>query len=255
MCLPRARHGNCSPPWWAGRVAAEQDASEEVLRACAGLPLAIRIAGARLAARGGWTVRTMADRLADERRRLDQLTAGSLAVRASFEVGVAALPAPDRPDGVHPAHAFRMLGLWWGSAISLDAAAALLGQAREPVADALEALVNAQLVQSPAPDRYQFHDLLKVYAADRAIAEVSQENRREAIRRLLTWYLYTAEATADLLSPNRYKIPTPPLGPDCSPLAFATLADAMNWCETERANLVAGVRGRTQMGCPSWPGS
>ena len=154
----------------AGWVAAEQAASEELLRACAGLPLAIRIAGARLAARGGWSVRTMADRLADERRRLDQLTAGSLAVRASFEVGVAALPAPERPDQVHPAHAFRMLGLWWGSVISLDATAALLGHPREPVADALEALVDAQLLQSPAPDRYQFHDLLRVYAADRAIA-------------------------------------------------------------------------------------
>jgi tetratricopeptide (TPR) repeat protein/transcriptional regulator with XRE-family HTH domain len=225
-----------------GRVAAEQDASEEVLRACAGLPLAIRISGARLAARGSWTVRTMADRLADERRRLDQLTAGSLAVRASFEVGVAALPAPDRPDGVHPAHAFRMLGLWWGSAISLDAAAALLGQAREAVADALEALVDAQLLQSPGPDRYQFHDLLKVYAADQAIAEVDQESREQAIRRLFIWYLHTTEATADLLSPNRYKIPIRPPGPDCSPLTFSTSAEAMNWCETERGNLVAGVR-------------
>ena len=226
----------------AGRVAAEQAASEELLRACAGLPLAIRIAGARLAARGGWSVRTMADRLADERRRLDQLTAGSLAVRASFEVGVAALPAPERPDQVHPAHAFRMLGLWWGSVISLDATAALLGHPREPVADALEALVDAQLLQSPAPDRYQFHDLLRVYAADRAIAEIGQDIRHEAIRRLLTWYLHTTEATADLLSPNRYKFPTPPPGPDCSPLAFATLAEAMNWCETERGNLVASVR-------------
>lgn len=226
----------------AGRVAAERDASEQLLRACAGLPLAIRIAGARLAARGGWTVRTMADRLADERRRLDQLTVGSLAVRASFEVGVAALPAPERPDKVHPAHAFRILGLWWGSVISLDATAALLGQPREPVADALEALVDAQLLQSPTPDRYQFHDLLRVYAADRAIAEVSQESGQEAIRRLLTWYLHTTEATADLLSPNRYKFPTPPPGPDCSPLAFATLGEAMNWCETECGNLVACIR-------------
>ena len=226
----------------AGRVAAEQAASEELLQACSGLPLAIRISGARLAARGGWSVRTMADRLADERRRLDQLTAGSLAVRASFEVGVAALPAPERPDGLHPAHAFRMLGLWWGSAISLDAAAALLGQAREPVADALEALVNAQLLQSPAPDRYQFHDLLRIYAADRAIAEVSQESRDEAVRRVLTWYLQTTEEAADLFSPNRYRIPIPTPGPDCSPLTFSTVTEAMNWCETERGNLVAGAR-------------
>jgi hypothetical protein len=170
-------------------------------------------------------------------------------------VGVTALPAPERPDGVHPAHALRMLGLWWGSAISLDAAAALPGQAREPVADALEALVDAQLLQSPAADRYQFHDLLKVYAADRAIAEVHQESREEALRRLLTWYLHTTEETADLLSPNRYKVPIPTPGPDCSPLTFSTSAEAMNWCETERGNLVAGIREAAPMSWPSWPGN
>jgi tetratricopeptide (TPR) repeat protein/transcriptional regulator with XRE-family HTH domain len=224
------------------RAAAERAALDEVLRACAGLPLAIRIAGARLAARSGWTVRTMADRLTSERRRLDQLTTGSLAVRASFEVGVSALPAPDQADRVHPAHAFRMLGLWPGPAISLDAAAVLLGEDRESIADALEALVDAQLLQSPAPDRYQFHDLLRVHAGDRVIAEVSHEVRHEAIGRVLTWYLCNAEATAELVSPHRYKIPMPSADPDCTPLAFSTAAEAMNWCETERANMVAGVR-------------
>jgi len=226
----------------ARRASAERDAVEDVLRACAGLPLAIRIAGARLASRTGWTVRTMADRLTSERRRLDQLTAGSLAVRASFEVGVSALPAPDRADQVHPAHAFCMLGLWSGPAISLDAAAALLGESRESVADALEVLVDAQLLQSLAPDRYQFHDLLRVHAADKVITEVGHEARQEAMGRVLTWYLCNAEATAELVSPYRYKIPMPSASADCTPLAFGTATIAMNWCETERANLVASVR-------------
>ena len=75
-----------------GRAEAEPEASGDVLTACAGLPLAIRIAGARLAARGGWTVRNLARRLADERRRLDELKTGDLAVRACFEVSFASLP-------------------------------------------------------------------------------------------------------------------------------------------------------------------
>ena len=224
------------------RVAAEQDASEEVLRACAGLPLAIRIAGARLAARGGWTVRTMADRLADERRRLDQLTVGSLAVRASFEVGVAALAAPERPDGVHPAHAFRMLGLWPGLAVSLDAAAALLGQARELVVDALEALVNAQLLQSPAADWYQFHDLLRVHAADRAIAEETQEARGQAVRRLLAWYLHSTVAAARLISPYRNQVPLSDPESGLMPVSFSSIDEALCWCERERSNLVEATR-------------
>jgi len=224
------------------RVAAEREASDELLRACAGLPLAIRVAGARLAARSGWTVRTMADRLADERQRLDQLTAGSLAVRASFEVGVAALPAPDRAAGVDPAHTFRMLGLWPGPAISLDAAAALLGRPRERVADALEALVDARLLQSPAPDCYQFHDLLKVHAANKVLAEESQEARDRAVRRLVTWYLHSVAAVDRIISPyrNQLELGKPEVG--CEPLSFASVDEALDWCERERANLVAGTR-------------
>ena len=74
------------------RAEAEPEATEEVLAACAGLPLAIRIAGARLAARGQLDHRTMADRLADQRRRLDELRTGDLAVRACFEVSFSSLP-------------------------------------------------------------------------------------------------------------------------------------------------------------------
>src|SRR5262249_59557159 len=92
------------------RAAAEPAATEAVLKACAGLPLAIRIAGARLARRGGGTVRALADRLSDERRRLDELRMGNLAVRASFEVSFTSLPGPDTPGGLAPAPAFPLPG-------------------------------------------------------------------------------------------------------------------------------------------------
>jgi DNA-binding SARP family transcriptional activator len=225
-----------------GRAAAEPDATDEVLDACAGLPLAIRIAGARLAARGHWSVRSMAARLLDERRRLDELKTGDLAVRACFEVSFSSLPGPVTPDGVDPAHAFRLLGAWQGLSISLPAAAALLGQPDEAVADALEVLVDAQLLQSPAPDRYRFHDLLRAYAADRAIAEETEDAREQAARRILTWYLHTVVATAKIFSPHRDEVRREPPGPGCRPLTFATLDQAFEWCEAERANLVAATR-------------
>ena len=174
------------------RAEAEPEATEDVVTACAGLPLAIRIAGARLAARGGWSVRTIATRLADQRRRLDWLRTGDLAVRACFEVSFSSLPRSGA-GGVDPAHAFRMLGLWQGPTIGLTAAAALLGQPDEDVAEALEILVDAQLLQAPAPDRYRFHDLLRAYAAERATAdepEAGRDGSRPA--GCWTWYLYTA---------------------------------------------------------------
>ena len=221
------------------RAAAEPGATEEVLGACAGLPLAIRIAGARLAARGNWTVSNLARRLSDQRRRLDELKTGDLAVRACFEVSFTSLPGRPRPDGVDPAHAFRLLGLWQGPSIGLPAAAALIGQPPDDVADALEVLVDAQLLQSPAPDRYRFHDLLKAYAAERALAEEPGPGREAAVRRVLTWYLHTVVAMATLVSPHRDQVHLGPPGPDWQPLSFATVEEALNWCDGERGNLVA----------------
>jgi len=226
-------------PW---RAEAEPDATDEVLTACAGLPLAIRIAGARLAARGGWSVRSMAARLSNERRRLDELKTGDLAVRACFEVSFSSLPGRNHPDGIDPAHAFRLLGVWAGLSIGLPAVAALLGQPEEAVADALEVLVDAQLLQSAAPDRYRFHDLLRAYAADRAMAEEPAEAREEAVRRILTWYLHTVAAMARIVSPHRGEVPLEPPGSDWQPLTFATADQALDWGESERANLVAATQ-------------
>ncbi|HEY5986011.1 MAG TPA: BTAD domain-containing putative transcriptional regulator [Streptosporangiaceae bacterium] len=224
------------------RASAQPAATEEVLAACAGLPLAIRIAGARLAARGGWSVRTLAGRLSDERHRLDELRAGNLAVRASFEVSFASLPGPSRPGGVDPARAFRMLGVWTGPFLSLSAASALLGQPPEEVAEALEVLVDAHLLDSPEPDIYRFHDLLRVYAADRVRAQETEHARRAASERLLTWYLHTAEAAAKIISPQHARVPLGPPLPQVRPLSFASLDDALAWCEEERAGLVAATR-------------
>src|SRR5215469_4852961 len=145
----------------AKRVTAEPAAADEVLAACVGLPLAIRIAGARLATRSAWSVRTLADRLADERRRLDELRVGNLAVRASFEVSFASLRR-EAANGSGPAGAFRLLGLWTGPWIQLPAASALLGKPEAATGDALDVLVDAHLLESPEPYRYRFHDLLRV---------------------------------------------------------------------------------------------
>ena len=226
----------------AGRTRAEPEAVRDVLEICAGLPLAIRIAGARLAARRGWTVRTLADRLSDERHRIDELATGDLAVRACFQVSFDSLPHPVRTDEVDPAHAFRLLGLWQGSSIGLPAAAAVIAQPEAQVAGALEVLVDAHLLESPTPDRYQFHDLLRHFAAERAQADEPPESAADAMRRVLSWYLHTAEAAASVVAPNRERVPLAPPEPGYRPLAFANAAQALRWCELERANLVAATR-------------
>ena len=133
------------------RAAAEPEATAELLDACAGLPLAIRICGARLATRSGWTIQAMATRLRDVHRRLDEMRAGDLAVRASFQVSFASLPASTDKQGIDPARAFCLLGLWQGSSISSAAAAALFGVPEYSAEDALEVLVDTHLLESTAP--------------------------------------------------------------------------------------------------------
>ncbi len=222
------------------RAAAEPDATAEVLIACAGLPLAIRICAARLAKRRQWRVATLAGRLRDQHRRLDELKTGDLAVRASFQVSYDSL----RPSsgGADLARAFRLLGLWQGAAISVPAAAALLGEPDDEVAEMLEGLVDVNLLESPAPDWYRFHDLLKVYAMERAQAEELRAAQDEVVRRLLYWYLDTAQAVADILSPQRYRVPREPAEPGHPPPVFSGMEAALEWYSDERANIVAATR-------------
>jgi DNA-binding SARP family transcriptional activator len=222
------------------RAAAEPDATAEVLVACAGLPLAVRICAARLAARRQWKIATLADRLRDQHRRLDELKTGDLAVRASFQVSYDSLRTASR--GSDPARVFRLLGLWEGASISLPAAAALLGEPEDDVAYALETLVDINLLESPGPDWYRFHDLLRVYATERAQAEEPQDGRDAAIARLLRWYLETAQAAADAVSPLRYQVPSKPSADGYPPLDFATGEEVFAWYDDERANIVAATR-------------
>ena len=224
------------------RAAAEPSATAEILAACAGLPLAIRICAARLAARRQWKIATLAGRLRDEHQRLDELMTGDLAVRASFQVSYNSLRGGPGADGIDPARAFRLLGLWQGASISLPAASTLIGARKDDAADALEALVDMNLLESPAPDWYRFHDLLRVYAVERAQAEEPEAIRDEAVTRLLYWYLGTAEAAADTVAPRRYQVPREPAAPGHPPLTFASTEAALAWYDDERASIVAATR-------------
>ncbi|HEX3753074.1 MAG TPA: BTAD domain-containing putative transcriptional regulator [Streptosporangiaceae bacterium] len=233
----------------ADRAAAEPDATAELLITCAGLPLAIRICAARLAARSNWTIRSLANRLNDEHRRLDELKVGDLAVRASFEVSFASLPESVIPGGVALGHTFRTLGQWQAPSIGLSAAAALLGEPEAGVADALEFLVDTHLLESPAPDQYRFHDLLRVYAAERGMADEPKEALADATCRLAEWYLHTAGSADSVVTPWREHVSLGPVATGIAPLTFTSPEQALEWCEVERENLVPATRQAAAYGC------
>lgn len=223
------------------RVEADPQSTDRVVGVCAGLPLAVRIVGTRLSARPSWTMRTMADRLGDARRRLDELSVGDRAIRASFQVSYVTLPSRSEAGKADPAHAFRILGLPEGPDLSLAAASALLGLPIQHTEEALESLVDAHLLESPEPGRYRFHDLLRLYASERAAAEEAPAERSAAIIRILNWYMCTAHAAARVVGPSRRHVLLGSAELDCTPLDFSTYDDALNWLDLERLNLVAAV--------------
>ncbi|EPH44035.1 putative Regulator protein [Streptomyces aurantiacus JA 4570] len=217
------------------RVASEREAALDVVAACGFLPLAIRIAASRLAARRTWTVSTLAAKLADERRRLDELQAGDLAVEATFELGYGQLEPVQ-------ARAFRLLGLADGPDISLAAAAAVLDLPLEDTEDLLESLVDTSLLESAAPGRYRYHDLVRLYA--RACAERDElppSEREAALSRLLDFYLASAARVYAIERPGDRTVDhleaTEQAGLD-----FQDDASALDWLHAEAACILACVQ-------------
>jgi tetratricopeptide (TPR) repeat protein/transcriptional regulator with XRE-family HTH domain len=233
----------------ADRLAAEPEATGELLRACGGIPLALRIAGARLAARANWRVSTLAHRLRDERRRLDELEIGDLAARASFQVSYAALAKTEGDAVPSAARAFRLLGLAAGPDISLPAAAALLGVSARRAERALESLVDGHLLESPTPDRYRMHDLVRLYAVEQVQRDEDESERQAAVARLVGWYLATAANANAWLAPQARPVPVGPIPLSCPAIEFTEHEHALAWCDAERANLSAAVQSAADYGC------
>ncbi|MBC3840969.1 hypothetical protein GXW82_13910 [Streptacidiphilus sp. 4-A2] len=139
------------------RLAAEEEAARQLIEACGYLPLAVRIVAARLASRRRWTIASLIARLADERSRIRELRIGDLAIEAVFELGYRQL-SPSH------ARALRLLAAVTGPNIGVVTAAAVLELDPDTAEDLLESLVDTAMLQSPAPGRYSFHDLLRMFA-------------------------------------------------------------------------------------------
>jgi tetratricopeptide (TPR) repeat protein/transcriptional regulator with XRE-family HTH domain len=223
------------------RVRADPAAVDTVSLLCGHLPLALRIAGARLRARPAWPVDTLARRLAGTQHRLDELQCADLGVRASFTVTADALAGSRDPVDRAAASAFGLLSLFDGADIGTAAAAGLL-DVPEPVAGrSLERLVDAHLLESPKPGRYQFHDLIRLFAREVADRRFPPVDRAGAISRLLAWYTATAWQAFRVYRPGD---PRPALLADQwveGGQEFATMRETLDWLAIEFDNLIAAV--------------
>jgi DNA-binding SARP family transcriptional activator len=219
------------------RVAGEPASADEIIKACAGLPLALAVAAANAVVNSRLPLSTLADELRETHGRLDALDAGDkyTDVRAVFSWSYQALNAP-------AARLFRLLGLHAGPDIATSAAASLAGvplpQARRQLAD----LVRAHLLTERAPGRFALHDLLHEYAGELSVTHDPAAERSLAVRRVLDHYLHTAHFADRLLRPRRDDpITLAPPQPLAAPETLSDYRDALAWLATERQVLLAAL--------------
>ena len=174
------------------RVAAEHADAVRLIGDCGLLPLAVRIVASRLAARPGWSLRSMADRLSDRRRRLAELRAGSLTLTAVFDGGYGQLTLAQARD-------FVLLAAVAGADFTLDEAAAVLAVGPPEAEQRLESLVDLAMLDEPAPSFYRFHELLHDYALGRPRDRAGENVARQ---RLLAHLLATSFNAHPLRAPR-----------------------------------------------------
>jgi DNA-binding SARP family transcriptional activator/tetratricopeptide (TPR) repeat protein len=230
------------------RVQTQSEAAAEVAEQCGHLPLALRIAGARLSARPHWSIHQLVERLSDETRRLDELRHGDMGIRSSISLTYESTDEQAR-------QLFRRLALidlplfpGWMSAVLVEL----------PLADAedlLDDLVNAQLIEttgdgSGVHSQYRFHDLIRVFARERLAAEEPAAERKAALERALGGLLGLAEEAHRRhygrdyarLKSEALRVALP------ERLVDQLLSDPMDWFERERTTLISGVRQAAQAG-------
>ncbi len=224
----------------AGRVAAEPEAVEEIVRLCMGLPLTLAIVAARAATHHWFPLSAFGAELREGHGTLDGFP--GVEVRAVFSWSYGALT----PDA---ARLFRLLGLHPGPDIGAPAAASLAGSPAARARPLLAELTRAHLLMENAPGRYSLHDLLRAYA----IELVHDDERGPALLRLMDHYLHSGHAAALLLSPSRESISVAEPQPGVIVGAFDDQAEAMAWFTTEHHTLLAVVEQAAGSGMDGHP--
>ncbi|MER5778252.1 BTAD domain-containing putative transcriptional regulator [Streptomyces sp. NPDC002039] len=223
------------------RVLAEPVAARRLAELCGGLPLALRVAAARLAQRPGWSLGEMTAELSDETRRLSLLDVEDTGVRAALHLTLRQLPP-------QVSRQFAQLGRHPGTHVDRYAAAALADTDPAAAEMSLERLTAAHLVTESAPGRWTLHDLVRLYAR-------SLDAGPDALKRVLDHYVATALAAMAAAEPGNedcFPLPADHL-PPAAVREFADRSAAVAWYAAERDDLTlavaaaqtAGLHGRT----------
>ncbi|QWF78973.1 AfsR/SARP family transcriptional regulator [Amycolatopsis sp. CA-230715] len=219
------------------RIAADPDAMAELLGYCAGLPLAVSVVAAHASHHPQFPLAVLAAQLRDQSGRLAALDTAdaSASLRAVLSWSYHALSA-------EAATAYGLVSLACGPDISLPAAASLLALPTTSTLTILRELEHASLVQQHDPGRFRMHDLIRLYAAQRAERDLPEPVRSRALRRLVDFYLHTAFTGDRLLQPLLPPIQLPEPRDGYQPHHLEDQQTALAWFTTEHLNLLAAQR-------------
>ncbi len=225
----------------AGRAATEPDAARSVARLCGGLPLAVVVAGARMAPHPRATLSRVAAELASEHGRLAALSLpGDLSVRAAFDVSYKALPA-------EATRAYRLTALIPGPGFSLGLAVAAIAADPGSTGVLLDLLTGASLLSEPAHGWFRFHDLVRLHAREQARADPTTE-REAVMARSIDYYLETAVAADLVVHPHRWRLNPMYEHAREAPPAHDSPAQALRWLDGELPGLLAALRAAHEEG-------
>ena len=217
---------------WIGsdRLQAELDSAQTILNLCSRLPLAICIVAGTIKSKPHWQLADIAQRLTDEHKRLSSLRLSDLSIRISLAFAYQEL------DSI-TAQLLGLLGLLTGTTFSGELAATLLESEPAVAQAAIKQLVDVQLIEIVAEDRYRFHDLVRLFAKGQLAQEARQEARQAARLRLSRWYLATSQIMDLALNLNNHQLEQAGIED-----VQKNISLALNWFELEQTNLLASLK-------------
>ncbi|MEU0152310.1 AfsR/SARP family transcriptional regulator [Micromonospora fulviviridis] len=220
----------------ARRVEADPEGASEMVRLCGGLPLAIRLAGTRLAHRPAWSISDMVRRLAGKPTFLPRLQAEARTVVDAFAESY-------EPLGDVAKRVFRSFGLVAAGHFDTAMVGAITDLPLDKAADLIDELVDRHLVEEIADGRYRLHDLMRQYAYELSLQADAEPTRKAAVEALLDHLLHSVVVASAPMEEKRlvdlHLRLRAPLRPD---LLTARLSGDLEWLEEQRLNLATLVR-------------
>lgn len=215
--------------------AADTAAVAEITRLCGYLPLAIHLVASRLSHRPAWGVADLARRLSLAGDRVGEIHTENPEIGLSFEVSYQGLTSDQQ-------YLFRRMSLHPGPGFTTSVAAAATAASLAASGRCIDVLLDHHLLEEPARGRFRFHDLIAAYARDLAMRHDPEPERHLAVRRILDYYLATADQADRILYPHRDRLDVVVAHPAVDVSRLARADEAREWLDAELANLLSAAR-------------